>query len=122
MKPSRRARVSVQPCAQMPDLGIDTLGHRDVTSESFSDTVPHADHVTDYDLAHLRTYLRLLDLADQAGVEWTEAARRVFSVDPDEDPDKARRLFDGHLARARWMTRYGYRQLAAFERLDPRFR
>ncbi len=105
----------------MPNLGIGTL-RRNVTSESFSDTVPHADHVTDYDLAHLRTYLRLLDLADQTGVEWSEAARQVFSVDPDEELDKARRLFDRHLARARWMAQHGYRQLAAFERLDPRFR
>ncbi|MBB3862536.1 hypothetical protein GGQ88_003837 [Novosphingobium hassiacum] len=93
-----------------------------MNSASFSETLPHCDHVTDYDLSHLRTYLQLLDIAAQGRIDWTEAVYQVFEIEPAEDPVRARRLYDAHLDRARWMTRHGYRQLAAFERTDPRFR
>jgi hypothetical protein len=32
-------------------------------------------------------------------------------LDPDRETDRARQAFDTHLARARWMTEHGYRQL-----------
>jgi len=32
-------------------------------------------------------------------------------IDPDREPDRARHVFDSHLARAKWMTEHGYRHL-----------
>ena len=66
--------------------------------------------VTDYDRAHLTIYLQLLD-GDAAGATWQEAARLVLHLDPDADPLSARHSYDVHLARAKWMTRVGYRLL-----------
>lgn len=76
---------------------------------------PHAvpatsDTLTPYDRRHFVTYLKLLD-ADAMGANWKETARTVLSLDPDADPDAARRSYDAHLTRARWMTQAGYRQL-----------
>lgn len=71
---------------------------------------PISDQVTDYDLAHKITYLRLLD-ADAEGADWREVARIVLDLDPSDDEQKARHSYDRHLARARWMTEAGYRDL-----------
>jgi hypothetical protein len=43
--------------------------------------------------------------------DWKATTRDVLSVDPDADVEAARRIYESHLARARWMTRTGYRQL-----------
>ena len=71
---------------------------------------PTSDTLTAYDRAHLVTYLRLLD-ADAMNADWKATTRDVLSVDPDADVEAARRIYAAHLARARWMTRTGYRQL-----------
>ena len=75
-----------------------------------SDTAPTAGILTSYDEQHLVTYLRLLD-AEAAGADWREVARIVLHIDPAREPDRAQRAWDSHLARARWMTENGYRQL-----------
>ena len=75
-----------------------------------ADTAPSAPTLTGYDQDHLVTYLRLLD-ADADGADWREVARIVLHMDPDREPDRARRAFDTHLARAKWMTEHGYRHL-----------
>jgi len=75
-----------------------------------SDTAPSADTLTSYDEQHLVTYLRLLD-AEAEGADWREVARIVLHIDPAKEPDRARRAWDSHLARARWMTESGYRHL-----------
>ena len=67
-------------------------------------------NVTDYDLTHKITYLRLLDAATE-GADWREVARLVLELDPDDNPDRVRHIHDSHLARARWMTNQGYRDL-----------
>ena len=71
---------------------------------------PDGDVLTAYDRAHFVTYLRLLD-ADAMGVDWKETAHSVLSLNLAADVDAARRVYDAHLTRARWMTRAGYRQL-----------
>jgi Uncharacterized conserved protein (DUF2285) len=71
---------------------------------------PDGDELTAYDRAHYAAYLRLLD-AHAMGVDWKETARSVLSLDPADDVATARRVYDAHLARARWMTQAGYRQL-----------
>ena len=75
-----------------------------------ADEAPSAAVLTGYDEQHLVTYLRLLD-AETDGADWTEVARIVLHLDPDREPDRARRASQSHLARARWMTEHGYRHL-----------
>jgi hypothetical protein len=58
----------------------------------------------------MKLYLRLLD-ADADGADWREAVPILFGIDPDQEPERARLIHNTHLARARWMTERGYRQL-----------
>ncbi|KAB2707114.1 DUF2285 domain-containing protein [Brucella intermedia] len=74
------------------------------------DGPPLTDRVNAYDEAHLATYLRLLD-ADEEGADWRDAVRIIFGIDVEADPERARRIHETHLARARWMTEIGYRHL-----------
>ena len=67
------------------------------------DVAPETDGLTPYGYEHLITYLRLLD-ADADGADWTEVARIVLHIDPTSEPARARRAWESHLARAKWMT------------------
>ena len=75
-----------------------------------ADIAPTQAQLTDYDRAHLTTYLRLLDAASE-GAPWEEVARIVLELDPALEPDRARRAHETHLARAHWLTEHGYRAL-----------
>lgn len=66
--------------------------------------------LTGYDEQHLVTYLRLLD-AEAEIADWREVARIVLHIDPAQEPGRARRAWETHLARARWITEQGYRHL-----------
>jgi hypothetical protein len=74
------------------------------------DLAPEAGTLTGYDEQHLITYLRLLD-AETAGADWQEVAKIVLHIDPALEPDRARRAWASHLARAKWMTVNGYQHL-----------
>lgn len=75
-----------------------------------SDLAPSADRLTRYDEEHLVTYLRLLD-SEAEGADWAEVSRIVLQIDPAQEPARARRVWESHLARARWMTTHGYQHL-----------
>jgi hypothetical protein len=75
-----------------------------------ADFAPSVSVLTVYDEEHLVTYFRLLD-ADAEGADWREVARIVLHLDPENEPDRARRTFDSHLSRAKWMAEHGYRHL-----------
>jgi hypothetical protein len=49
------------------------------------------------------TYLRLLR-AYTEGVDRAEVARIILQLDPAQQPERARRAWQSHLARAKWMT------------------
>jgi hypothetical protein len=49
-------------------------------------------------------------VSSKGGADWREVSR-MLHIDPEQDADRARRAFDSHLARARWMTQQGYRHL-----------
>ncbi len=66
--------------------------------------------LTSYDEAHLVTYLRLLDAAEE-DADWREVSRIVLHIDPDAEPERALKAWESHLARARWMTTNGYHHL-----------
>ena len=69
-----------------------------------------AGDLTDYDQKHFVTYLRLLD-ADAEGADWAEVAGTWLNIDPSDEPERARRAWQSHLARTKWMTEHGYRDL-----------
>lgn len=77
---------------------------------SIADTAPEAEDLTAYDIRHLPKYLRLLE-ANEEGADWREAARIVLALDPEADAARAKRSWESHLARAKWMARTGYRLL-----------
>jgi len=74
------------------------------------DVAPTGAVLTGYDHDHLATYLRLLD-AEAEGVDWREVARIVLHIDPESEPDRAKRAWETHLARAKWMTEHGHAHL-----------
>jgi hypothetical protein len=84
--------------------------HEPPPDPDVADLAPTTATLTAYDYGHLVTYLRLLD-ADADGADWREVSRIVLHIDPDHEPERARRAFDSHLARANWMTVHGYRGL-----------
>ena len=77
---------------------------------SFLDEPPVSQTLTAYDREHMALYLRLLDAA-RDGADWREAVQILFGLDPAGDPLRCRHVHDTHLARARWMTEHGYREL-----------
>lgn len=80
----------------------------------FDDRPPQTLRVNSYDERHFVTYLRLLD-AETERADWREIVNVIFRIDPETEPDRARTVYESHLARAKWMTETGYRHL-----LEPR--
>lgn len=81
-----------------------------MTATAFLDEAPSGDLLTDYDRRNLKLYVRLLD-AEADGAEWQEAVAVLFGIDPEAEPERACKLYDTHLSRARWMTEHGYKIL-----------
>jgi Uncharacterized conserved protein (DUF2285) len=79
-------------------------------SPNIADTAPDEPFLTGYDEQYLVLYLRLLD-ADAEGADWRDVVKVVLEIDPNKEPQRARRVWESHLARARWMTTNGYRHL-----------
>ncbi|RVD72254.1 DUF2285 domain-containing protein [Mesorhizobium sp. M4A.F.Ca.ET.029.04.2.1] len=75
-----------------------------------ADEAPTAPILTRYDQERLILYIRILDAAAE-DVDWREVAAIVLKIDPEEEPARAYRAWETHLARARWMTTHGYKYL-----------
>jgi hypothetical protein len=75
-----------------------------------ADTAPTDAILTGYDEQHVVTYLRLLD-AERDGADWQQVAKLVLHIDPAREPTRARRAWETHLARARWITESGFKHL-----------
>ena len=109
--PTKRSGIDL---AVWNALFVNTGNHETImpspSDPPIAETAPTAAQITDYDRAHLPTYLRLLD-AESDGAPWDEVARIVLDIDPEREPDRARRAHDTHLARAHWLTAHGYRDL-----------
>ena len=82
-----------------------------MTIPPFDESPPNLPQITAYDERHLKTYLRLLDAAEE-GADWREVVQVIFGLDAAQEPERARRVHDSHLARARWIHNTGYRDLA----------
>lgn len=81
-----------------------------MTITEFEDMPPQAEELTDYDERHFITYIRILD-AKAEGADWREIAHVLFDIDATLEPNRAKKVHDNHLARAKWMTESGYRHL-----------
>ncbi len=81
-----------------------------MTEKDYLENVPNGPELTDYDRRHQKLLMRLHDSADQ-GADWREAVQIIFGLDPEREPERARRIYDSHLARARWMKKDGYKLL-----------
>ena len=75
-----------------------------------ADEPPASDQLTPYDEVHVIHYVILLD-AERDKVAWEDVAREALQIDPEKEPTRARRAFETHLARARWMANSGWRQM-----------
>jgi hypothetical protein len=95
-KESRANWLDQQPVARTPI-------QKPPLDPGVADAAPADSVLTVYDKGHVITYLRLLD-ADAVGADWREVARLVLHLDPEHEPDRARRASDSHLSRAKWMT------------------
>lgn len=78
-------------------------------SSPILDVAPSELQLTDYDRAHSSLYLRLLDAAAE-GAGWEEATRIVLEIDPVREPERAKRAYCTHFARARWLSAQGYKE------------
>lgn len=76
----------------------------------FEDRPPALDVPGPYDERHFVTYLRLLEAAKEEA-DWREVVQIIFGLDPELERDRAREVYDSHLARAQWMCEAGYRHL-----------
>ncbi len=76
----------------------------------YLDEAPNETCLTDYDRAHLATYLRLLD-AESEGAAWQEVTKVIFDLDPVSDPARAEQTYRSHLERAHWMIENGFKDL-----------
>lgn len=67
--------------------------------------------ITPYDRSNILTYTRVLDVAEGRSIidgrNWREASVIILGCDPDHDEAAARRCWDAHVARARWITTAG---------------
>ncbi|TIO80407.1 MAG: hypothetical protein E5X74_32995 [Mesorhizobium sp.] len=73
---------------------------------------PELAKVTPYDVAHFPTYAVLL-MSEAKGVDWRKVAQAILNIDPERQPERARRAWASHLARARWLATSGCGQLRA---------
>jgi hypothetical protein len=71
-----------------------------------ADVAPADAALTSYDEQHVVTYMRLLQ-AESEGADWREASRIILLIDPERERDRARKAYQSHLARAKWMTEQG---------------
>jgi hypothetical protein len=102
--------VIIGPCGDGDAHEIDRKPDMSEFEPDIADEAPWSDEITPYDEAHFVTYLRLLD-AEVEGADWREATHIVLRRDPAAESDGARRCWESHLKRAKWMTEHGYRHL-----------
>jgi hypothetical protein len=75
-----------------------------------ADEAPKSAALTSYDKEHVLIYLNVLD-AEADGADWMEGSVTVLHIDPIREPARARRAWETHLSRAKWMAESGYHQL-----------
>lgn len=67
--------------------------------------------ITDYDMANLLTYARILD-AVRFDQPWDEAAAEILGLDVDSDTYGALGIWSAHVDRANWLVGGGLAAIA----------
>lgn len=75
---------------------------------------PTASTVTAKDRQLFPIYIQLLDL-DAAGKCWKETTRKLLAVDPNEDAEMAKKLYNSYLTRAKWICEAGIKTICSDE-------
>ena len=73
---------------------------------------PTARAVTDEDRRLFPIYIQILDL-DAADKCWKETTRKLLAIDPDENAEIARNLYESYLVRAKWMCETGIKTISS---------
>jgi Uncharacterized conserved protein (DUF2285) len=81
-----------------------------MTIPAFQDKPAQTTCVNAYDERHFVTYLRLLDAAAE-NADWRDIVSIIFGLDANLEPERAKAVYEAHLARAKWMTESGYKDL-----------
>lgn len=48
------------------------------------------------------------------GSDWREVADIVLRIEPGRDLDRARKVYETHLTRAKWLSNHGYEPLLKY--------
>ncbi|CDX21368.1 conserved hypothetical protein [Mesorhizobium plurifarium] len=80
------------------------------SGRKIDDEAPNLAAVTAYDVAHLGIYAAML-VAEADGADWSDVARVTLNIDPNREPERARRAWASHLARARWLATSDFREI-----------
>lgn len=76
-----------------------------------SEGPPCCDTLTEYDRRHMNLYYRLLDAEIHAS-SWEVAVEVLFGINPEAERERAQRIYEAHLDRARWLRAHsGYAEL-----------
>ncbi|HEX2813637.1 MULTISPECIES: DUF2285 domain-containing protein [Sphingopyxis] len=82
-----------------------------VTPPPRPENLDFLDTIIPYDRANILTYARVLDVVEERAIidgrDWREASIIILGCDPDRDEPAARRCWDAHVARARWIIGEG---------------
>jgi hypothetical protein len=87
--------------------------------QAFEDATPSNPEVTNYDVENTMLYLGLLDRKER-GMDWHETVLAYFDIDSEHELERARRVYDRHLARATSLVNVPY--FSAIRRLAPYLR
>ncbi|HVJ34894.1 MAG TPA: DUF2285 domain-containing protein [Terriglobia bacterium] len=71
-----------------------------------TDEAPSVDALTAYDEAHMAVYLQLL-YGTAEGYSISRLAREAFDIDVGAEPERAEKIVNSHLRRAKWLTEGG---------------
>jgi len=91
-----------------PALPVACAGSKEsAVVQAFDDAAPSGAEITDYDHEHIMLYYCLLDRKERRR-DWRETVQAFFGIDVDREPERARRVYDSHLARATTLSELPY--------------
>lgn len=91
--------TSIGRYVDAPPLELEVWEQFATSELKIADEAPGRAVVTAYDVAHISTYAALL-IAESQGADWRHVARVTLNIDPECEPELARRAWASHLARA----------------------
>jgi hypothetical protein len=91
-----------------PALLIACAGSKEsAVVQAFDDAAPSGAEITDYDHEHIMLYYCLLDRKERRR-DWRETVQAFLDINVAREPERARRVYDSHLARATTLSELPY--------------